>query len=372
MSASDRPTHRLHAAGQSLWLDQIDREMLRDGTLRRLVDECDITGLTSNPTIFEKALSEGADYDADIARMGRAGRSAEEVFFALAISDLREAAQLFEPAHRRTRGIDGWVSLELSPLLADDTAGSIRAAERLHAQAGCENLFMKIPGTPAGLPAIEASIFDGVPINVTLLFSREQTLAAAGAYLDGLERRLQAGREPTVEGVLSLFVSRWDVAVQDRVTPALRNRLGIAVAMSTYRAWRELLASARWQRLAAAGAHPPRLLWASTGTKDPQAAPTLYVDALVAPGTVNTMPRKTLDAFAQGGRVGEFLPADGGHAEEVLDEFRREGVDDEALALRLQREGAEAFTRSWNALLGVVKRKMSGAGEPARSQSQPA
>jgi len=354
-----RATRQLHDLGQSLWLDNISRQMLRSGELKRLVDEDAVTGLTSNPTIFEKAMGQGTDYDADIATQARAGRSVEDVFFSLALDDLREAATLFEPEHRRTNGVDGWVSLELSPLLVDDTAGSIRAATSLHAQAQCDNLFIKIPGTAAGVPAIEACIYEGVPINVTLLFSREQTLAAADAYQRGIERRLAAGRSPVVESVLSLFVSRWDVAVHDLVTPALHNRLGIAVSLRTYRAWRELLASERWRRLEAAGAHVQRLLWASTGTKDPAASPTLYVDSLVAPGTIDTMPDKTVAALAKAGRIGDPMPQDGGRAEDVIAEFRREGVDDDLLAERLQREGGESFTKSWHQLMDGLTEKIA-------------
>ena len=373
MTDSLPATRRLHDLGQSLWLDNISRDLLRDGTLRRLVDDAWVTGLTSNPTIFEKALGQGSAYDDDIAELARAGHSVEDVFFALAISDLREAARLFEPVHRRTGGVDGWVSLELSPLLVDDTAGSIRAAASLHAQAACENLFVKIPGTPAGIPAIEASIYEGVPINVTLLFSREQCLAAHEAYLRGIERRILAGRSPVVESVASLFVSRWDAAVHDKVPPALRNRLGIAIAMRTYQAWRASLETPRWQRLADAGAHPQRLLWASTGTKDPAADPILYARALAAPGTIDTLPDKTLAALAGSGHIGAPMPVDGGNAEDVLAEFRRAGVDDEALATRLQREGGESFKKAWHALLESLRAKMErlAALSEAR-QRQPA
>jgi len=360
-------TRKLHDLGQSLWLDNISRDMLRDGRLKRYVDEYAISGLTSNPTIFEKAIGQGTAYDESIARLARQGGSVEDVFFALALEDLREAAKLFEPVHARTKGVDGWVSLELSPLLVDDTAGSIEAAEKLHAQAACRNLFIKIPGTPAGAPAIEESIFRGVPINVTLLFSRAQTMAAAEAYLRGIERRLEKGLSPVVESVLSLFVSRWDVAVKDEVVPPARNRLGIAVAMRTYRAWLELLETDRWKRLAAAGAHVQRMLWASTGTKDPDAPPTLYVEALAAPGTIDTLPDKTLEAFASGGRVGATMPADGGTADVVMEEFLRAGLDLDALAERLQREGGEAFTKSWNALMNGLQDKMARLAGGVRS-----
>ncbi|HSN34560.1 MAG TPA: transaldolase [Ideonella sp.] len=350
-------TRKLHDLGQSLWLDNLSRELLTSGTLAHYIAELSVTGLTSNPTIFEHAIGHGSAYDAAIAAGARRGASGEELFLALALDDLRHAADLFRPVHDATDGVDGWVSLEVSPLLADDTAQTIAAAARLHAAAARPNLFIKIPGTPAGIPAIEASIFAGVPVNVTLLFSREQYIAAADAYLRGIERRIAAGLDPKVASVASLFVSRWDVAVKDRVPPPLRNRLGIAIAMRTYRAYRELLASARWQALARAGARAQRLLWASTGTKDPQAPDTLYVDALVAPDTIDTLPDKTLLAFADHGRCDAVLAPDGGDAEAVLAQFRREGVDDAALAARLQREGTESFSASWRALLARLDDK---------------
>jgi transaldolase len=359
-------TRRLHDVGQSLWLDNISREILDNGTLKRYVDELTLTGLTSNPTIFEKAIGGGTLYDPAIAELTRQGHSGEALFFMLALRDLRQAADLFRPVHDATGGVDGWVSLELSPLLADDTAGSIEAAARLHAAAERPNLFIKIPGTKAGVPAIEESTFAGVPINVTLLFSREQYLASAEAYLRGIERRIAAGRDPKVESVASLFVSRWDVAVKDQVALQYRNRLGIAIATRTYKSYRELLASPRWKKLAQAGAHPQRLLWGSTGTKDPAAPDTLYVEALVAPDTIDTIPEKTLLAFADHGTVGAALPVDGGDAEDVLAEFRRQGVDDATLAERLQREGADAFAKSWHALLARIAERSSQLAE-ARS-----
>ena len=351
-------TKKLHDLGQSLWLDNISRDMLASGALARLVDDYSITGLTSNPTIFQKAMGEGDAYDASIARLARDGRTAEDLFFALAIEDLRQAAELFRPAHDASDGVDGWVSLELSPKLLHDTLGSVRAAASLHAQAARRNIFIKIPGTREGLPAIEEAIFRGVPINVTLLFSREQYLAAADAYMRGIERRLNDGKSPLVESVASLFVSRWDAAVAEAVPPALRNRLGIAIGMRTYAAYRELLASGRWRRLAEAGAHPQRLLWASTGTKDPAAPPTLYVAALAAPDTIDTLPEKTLRAFAEDGKLGPPLPEDGGRAESVLEEFQGAGVDIDALAERLQREGGDAFVKSWNELLAGLAEKI--------------
>ncbi|MDD3448798.1 MAG: transaldolase [Gammaproteobacteria bacterium] len=350
-------TQKLREIGQSLWLDNITRGLLASGTLRRYRDEFAVTGLTSNPTIFDHAIRNADLYDEAIGRERAAGRSGEALFFALALEDLGRAADLFGPVHEATGGADGWVSLEVSPLLADDTAGTVAAAAALHALGGRPNLFIKIPGTPAGIPAIEEAIFAGVPVNVTLLFSREHYRAAAEAYLRGVERRIDAGLDPRVGSVASLFVSRWDVAVRETAPAGLRNRLGIAVAGRTYAAYRELLASPRWERLAAAGARPQRLLWASTGTKDPEAPETLYVEALAAPDTINTLPEKTLLAFAEGGAVRAALPEDGGDAEAVLAEFARSGIDAAALSGRLQREGAQAFVESWNALLALLGEK---------------
>jgi transaldolase len=355
------PTSALHQLGQSLWLDNITRPLLRSGTLARYISDLSVTGLTSNPTIFEQAIGSGDSYDATIRVLVDAGLSGEDLFFELALEDLRQAADLFRPAFDASQGVDGWVSLEVSPLLAHNTAHTIQAANRLHRQADKPNLFIKIPGTAEGIEAIEQVIFDGVPVNVTLLFSREQVVAAAEAYLRGLEGRLAAGLDLNVASVLSLFVSRWDVAVKQEVASPFHNRLGIAIAMRTYKAHGDLLATDRWKRLAAAGARPQRLLWASTGTKDPAAPDTLYVQALAAPGTINTLPEKTLLAFADHGQVGRTLPADGGYAEAVIEEFHREGVNDEALAARLQREGVDAFATSWHALLTRIREK---SGEP--------
>jgi transaldolase len=351
------PTRRLHDLGQSLWLDNISRAILDDGTLERYIGELSVTGLTSNPTIFDLAIKETDLYDDEIRSKSRAGMSGEALFFDLAIEDLRRAADLFRPAHEATSGVDGWVSIELSPLLADDTQGSVKAAAQLHAEAQRPNLFVKIPGTPAGNPAIEESIFAGVPINVTLLFSREHYLASAEAYLRGIERRIAAGRDPCVPSVASLFVSRWDVAVKDKVPAELRNRLGIAIARRTYKAYRDLLASVRWKKLEAAGARPQRLLWGSTGTKDPDASDVLYVEALAAPDTIDTIPDKTLLAFADHGEAGRAMPEDGGDAEEVIAQFRRAGIDDDAVAATLQREGVEAFAKSWRDLMDRIASK---------------
>jgi transaldolase len=352
-----KPTKALHDLGQSLWLDNITRELLSSGTLQRYIDELSITGLTSNPTIFDHAIKNSTTYDGDISRGWASAGSAEDLFFELALADLTRAADLFQPVFARTDGVDGWVSLEVSPLLAHDTNHTLAAARSLHQRGGKPNLFIKIPGTPEGLPAIEAAIFAGVPVNVTLLFSREQYVAAAEAYLRGVERRIESALNPAVASVASLFVSRWDVAVSGTVPGELTNRLGIAVARRTYNAYRELLASARFQRAANAGARAQRLLWASTGTKDPKASDTLYVEALAAPFTVNTMPEGTLKAFADHGHVGEILSPDGGDCEEVLRSFGKAGMDIDALAARLQDEGAASFVKSWNDLIACIESK---------------
>jgi transaldolase len=356
-----KATQQLHELGQSLWLDNITRELLTSGTLARYIGDLSVTGLTSNPTIFDLAIKNGDFYDDAIRQKALAGKSGEELFFELALEDLMKAADLFRPAHDATGGIDGWVSLEVSPLLADDTAATIKAAIQLHQRAQRPNLFIKIPGTAAGIPAIEETIFAGVPVNVTLLFSREHYIAAAEAYMRGIERRIAAGLDPKIGSVASIFVSRWDVAVKDKAQGEFRNnRLGIAIAMRTYKAYRDLLASKRWQKLAASGARPQRLLWASTGTKDPAALDTLYVEALAAPDTVNTIPEKTLLAFAEHGKVKNVLPFDEVDAETVeavIGEFTREGINDEALAAKLQSEGTESFAKSWRDLMACIASK---------------
>ena len=352
-----KATQLLHDLGQSLWLDNITRGLLTSGTLRRYIKEYAVTGLTSNPTIFDHAISNSDFYDDAIRQKALAGRSGEALFFELALEDLVQAADLFRPIHDATGGVDGWVSLEVSPLLADDTAGTIKAAAQLYARAQRPNLFIKIPGTRAGIPAIEETILAGVPVNVTLLFSREHYIAAAEAYMSGIERRIAAGRDPGVGCVASMFVSRWDVAVTDKVQDEFRNRLGINIAMRTYKAYRDLLACPRWRKLAASGARPQRLLWASTATKDPAAPDVLYVEALAAPDTINTMPEKTLLAFADHGKVKDAMRLDGGNAEAVLAEFTREGVDDAALAADLQREGTAAFAKSWSDLMVRIASK---------------
>ena len=352
-----KATQQLHDLGQSLWLDNITRELLTSGTLARYISELSVTGLTSNPTIFEHAIKNSDFYDEAIREKTLAGKSGEELFFELALEDLLQAADLFRPIYAATAGVDGWVSLEVSPLLADDTAGTIAAAKQLHARAQRPNLFIKIPGTPAGIAAIEESIFAGVPANVTLLFSREHYLFAAEAYMRGIERRIAAGLDPSVSSVASLFISRWDVAIKDKVPDFLHNRLGIAIAMRTYKAYRDLLSSKRWQKLAAAGAQPQRLLWASTGTKDPAAADTLYVEALAAPDTINTLPEKTLLAYAEHGKVNHVMQLDKDESETMIAEFARHGVSADALAEKLQREGAQSFTESWNDLIKCIEAK---------------
>jgi transaldolase len=351
------PARMLHNLGQSLWLDNITRELLNSGTLQRYIDELSVTGLTSNPTIFDYAIKNSATYDEDISQAASSAKPGEDIFFDLALVDLTRAAELFQPIFARTDGIDGWVSLEVSPLLAHDTKGTVAAARNLHQRSGKPNLFIKIPGTAEGLPAIEAAIFAGVPVNVTLLFSREQYVAAAEAYLRGVERRIEAGLNPAVASVASVFVSRWDVAISGKAPGELTNRLGIAVAQRTYKAYRELLASARFQRAANAGARAQRLLWASTGTKDPRASDILYVKALAAPFTVDTMPENTLRAFGDHGEVGETLAPDGGDCETVLASFAKAGLDIDALAARLQDEGASSFVASWNDLMACIDAK---------------
>lgn len=351
------PVHVLHALGQRLWVDNITRSMLEQGTLQRYIDTLQVTGLTSNPTIFDQAIGSDTQYDAAIADKARRGLSGEALFVELALEDLCRAADLFLPMHCASGGHDGWVSMEISPLLAQDTAGSLQAARQIFALAGRPNLFVKIPGTPESLPAIEEAIFAGIPVNVTLLFSCAQYEAAAQAYLRGIERRLAAGLPPGVMSVASVFVSRWDVAVKDQVPQDLQNRLGIAVCEQTYQASLQLLASERWQRLAKAGAHPQRVLWASTGTKDPLTSDTLYVEALAAPDTINTLPEKTLLAFADHGRPGHVMPLHSAQTQVLLARFAAVGIDTEALATQLQQDGASAFVKSWRALLQRIADK---------------
>jgi transaldolase len=354
-------TQRLHELGQSIWLDNITRDLLDSGTLERYIDTLSVTGLTSNPTIFDKAIRSSSAYDEEIRRHAANGKSAEESFFELAISDIRRAADLFGAVHERTRGVDGWVSLEVSPRLAYDTQTTIAVAKALHARAGRRNLLIKIPGTAEGLPAIEAATFAGVPVNVTLLFSREHYLAAADAYLRGIERRIAAGLSPDVGSVASVFISRWDVAVAERAPAALRNTLGIAIGQRCYAAYSERLASQRWQRVMNAGGRPQRLLFASTGTKDPNASDTLYVEAFAAPLTVNTVPEATLAAFAEHGEIGACLPHDGGDCEATIDAHSAAGIDVDALGTRLQHEGAAAFVTSWQDLLAAIADKSAAS-----------
>jgi transaldolase len=352
-----KATQLLHNLGQSLWLDNITRDLLNTGTLKRYIDELSVTGLTSNPTIFDHAIKNSSSYDPAIRKKLDEGKSGERLFFELALEDLTRAADLFRPIFDRTNGVDGWVSLEVSPLLAHDTASTLAAAKSLHARARRPNLLIKIPGTKEGLPAIEESIFAGVPINVTLLFSREHYIAAAEAFLRGIERRIDAGLQADIGSVASVFVSRWDAAVAGKVPAALNNRLGIAIAKRTYKAYRELLGSPRWERIYNAGARPQRLLWASTGTKDPKAPDVLYIKALAAPFTVNTMPEGTLKALADHGDLSEIMSADGGDCEAMLDQFAAAGIDIDDLAARLQDDGAKSFVSSWKELMEVIASK---------------
>jgi transaldolase len=360
-----KPTQQLHNLGQSIWLDNITRDLLNNGTLERYIAELAVTGLTSNPTIFDHAIKNSSSYDGAIREHAGKGKSGEELFFQLALEDLTRAADLFRPIHDRTNGLDGWVSLEVSPLLAHNTASTLAEAKQLFARANRTNLLIKIPGTKEGLPAIEEAIFAGIPVNVTLLFSPEQYRAVAEAYMRGIERRIDAGLNPDIESVASVFVSRWDAAVASKVPAPLSNKLGIAIAKRTYKAYRELLSSARWQRIYNAGARPQRLLFASTGTKDPEASDVLYIRALAAPFTVNTMPEGTLKAFADHGDLGEIMSADGGDSEAVLDQFAAAGIDVDELAAKLQDEGATSFVKSWNDLLNVISAKTAALQQAA-------
>ena len=352
-----KATELLHNLGQSIWLDNLTRDLLNSGTLKRYIDELSVTGLTSNPTIFDHAIKNSSAYDVAIREDLAKGKSGEALFFDLALEDLTQAADLFRPIYDRTNGVDGWVSLEVSPLLAYDTTSTLAAAKELHARARRPNVLIKIPGTKEGLPAIEEAIFAGVPVNVTLLFSREHYVAAAEAFLRGIERRIDAGLKPDVGSVASVFISRWDAAVMGKVPDTLRDKLGIAIANRTYKAARDLLSSPRWQRIYNAGARPQRLLWASTGTKDPKASDVLYIKALAAPFTVNTMPEGTLKALADHGELSEIMSADGGACEAVLDQFAKAGIDVYALAAKLQEEGAKSFVDSWKDLMGVIDSK---------------
>jgi transaldolase len=352
-----KATQLLHNLGQSIWLDNITRDLLDSFTLKRYIDELSVTGLTSNPTIFNHAIKNSSAYDAVIRQKFAEGKSGEALFFELALEDLTRAADLFRPIFDRTNGVDGWVSLEVSPLLAYDTAKTLAAAKDLHARAGRPNLLIKIPGTKEGLPAIEEAIFAGIPINVTLLFSSDHYLAAAEAFLRGVERRIEAGLKPNVGSVASVFVSRWDAEVSSQVPRKLKNKLGIAIAERTYRECRSLLGSPRWHRVYNAGAYPQRLLWASTGTKDPAVSDLLYVMALAAPFTVNTMPEATLKALASHKELGSILPADGGDCEEVLSQFANAGIEVDALAAQLQEQGAKSFVKSWNELMTEIASK---------------
>ena len=359
MAASESSSHTqaLHAVGQSIWLDNITRGMLTSGTLKRYIRDLAVTGLTSNPTIFDHAIGKTNFYDQAIASRSNAALPPEAIFFDLAIEDLQNAADLFRPVYDQTNGEDGFVSLEVSPLLAYDTAKTLAAAKELFARAKRANLFIKIPGTAEGLPAIEEAIFQGIPVNVTLLFSEGQYIAAANAYLRGIQRRIAAGLPGRVASVASVFISRWDKAIINKVPADLRNTLGVAIAARVHKAYRDLLHSDPWKKLALAGAIPQRLLWASTGTKDPAAPDTFYITALAAPDTINTMPEETLLAFADHGKVTGLMKTDTAHADAVIKRFADAGVDILQLAAQLQKEGAESFVKSWNDLLAAVTSK---------------
>jgi len=358
------PCQQLHQLGQSLWLDNITRDLLNTGMLQRYIHELAVTGLTSNPTIFDEALGHSAAYDDAIRDQANRDKSDEALFMELALDDLRRAADLFAGIHTMTSGVDGWVSMEVSPLLAYDTKSTVQAAKSIFASAQRKNLFVKIPGTPAGIAAIEECIFSGIPINVTLLFSREQYLAAAEAYLRGIERRIQAGLDPLVGSVASVFISRWDRAISTSAPIELRNKLGIAIGQRIYHAYTDLLASPRFTKLAALGAAPQRLLWASTGVKDPAISATLYVEAFAAPATINTMPEKTLLAVAEHGKVGTAMNDDGIEGERMLARFVTAGIDIDALATQLQRDGADAFVKSWKQLMERIASKRVDTGSP--------
>ncbi len=353
------PNQELHDAGQSIWIDSITREMVNSGTLKHYIDDLAVTGLTSNPSIFDKALQGSADYDAQIQELLDAGRSGEDLFFELAITDLQAAADLFARVHEETDGVDGMVSLEVSPELAYDTDKTTAAAADLAARADRPNLFIKIPGTEQGLPSIHDTIAAGIPVNVTLLFDQHQYLAQSDAYMRGIEDRIENGLDPAVTSVASIFVSRWDVAIAGKVPDELADGLGITASVKTYAVHNEVYESERWQKLATKGARPQRLLFASTSTKDPSWDDTRYVKALAAPDTVNTMPEETVLAFADHGEVGEMVPPDGGDVDARLAAYEEAGIDVDALGAQLQTEGAEKFVASWTDLLSCIEGKTS-------------
>jgi transaldolase len=369
MGAELNPAQRLHALGQSLWLDSISRLMLRSGALARYVSELAVTGLTSNPTILGHAMAAGSDYDHSLARLVDAGvTDAQDLVYSLALEDLAEAAALFRPAWERTAGVDGYVSLEVPPDVAYDAQATIALARRLHDQAGFPNLLVKIPGTPPGLTAMEETITAGIGVNVTLLFSDTHYLRTADAYLRALERRRAAGLDLNVPSVASVFISRWDAAADPLLPPALHGRLGLAMAQKTYSSHLQLLSDKRWQTLAEAGARPQRVLWASTSTKDPDLPDSYYLGRLAAPDTIDTVPEKTLLAFADHGDPDQRLAPDYAAAERTISAIADAGVDVDILAERLQRQGAGAFGADWAALLDAMREK---AGGPAAGGSSP-
>lgn len=350
-------TQNLYQQGVSLWLDNITRKMLDNGLLERYIADLGITGLTSNPSIFEAAIAKSSDYDAAILQLSKRGLSDEAIFFDLAIEDIQRAADLFLPIFNKTNGLDGFVSIEVSPLLAYDTENTLKAAKDIHQKVNRPNVFIKIPGTPEGLPAIEQAIAAGIPINVTLLFSAEQYEAAAMAYLRGVETRIENGLNPDVRSVASVFVSRWDRAVTQSATPDLQNKLGIAVMQKTYHTYQKFLSSPRVQRVMNYGGFPQRLLWASTGTKDPNISDVLYVNYLVAPYTVNTIPENTLLAFADHGSAGATMTDDTTAADQIIQQFENLSVNYLQLATQLQKEGAESFNVSWANLINSIANK---------------
>jgi transaldolase len=353
----NRNTKHLNEKGQSIWLDNITRKMIDDGTLKRYIDELSVTGLTSNPSIFDSAIAKTEYYDSSIAKDGSRDITDEELFFSLAVEDIQRAADLFMPLYKKTNGLDGFVSIEVSPLLAYDTENTIKAAKDIFQRVNRPNTFIKIPGTPEGLPAIEAAISEGIPVNVTLLFSAEQYLAASQAYLRGVEARIQRGVNPDVRSVASVFVSRWDKAVADKVPAKLNNRLGMAIMGDVFSAYQKFLASDRVRRIMNEGAFPQRLLWASTGTKDPDAPDTFYIDRLVSPFTVNTIPEATLLAFADHGKAGDIMKVNTAASEKELSMFSEAGIDYSALGSKLQKDGAEAFISSWKHLIESIREK---------------
>jgi transaldolase len=354
------PARQLHEAGQSLWLDSINRAMLGSGDLARYVDQLAVTGLTSNPTILGHAMAASHDYEGSLRALLAQGVSGpQDLVYAAAFEDLGQAANLFRPAWQASGGEDGYVSVEVPPDLAYDAPATVALARHLHAMAGFPNLLVKVPGTPQGLTVLEELVDAGIGVNVTLLFSDTHYLRTAEAYMRALERRLARGEDLAVPSVASVFVSRWDKAADSLLPKPLHGRLGVAMAQKVYSSYQSLLASDRWRDLEAGGARPQRVLWASTSAKDPALPDTYYVEKLASPGTINTMPEKTLIAFADHGTVGEMLRDDYASGEETVAEVAAKGVDVDALGESLQRQGARAFSADWSALLDAIAAKAS-------------